>query len=91
MLTDKDFSQDSVDIAGVITGAKGVTMPNELTQQADDLIQSADYIQNFYDQFLPTEMGALHKQTTYDIFGKTTTPEQAAADMEAMAKEVLDQ
>ena len=35
-------------------------------------------------------MGALHKQTTYDIFGKTTTPEQAAADMEAMAKEVLD-
>ena len=90
MLTDKEFGQDSVDIAGVITGCKGVTMPNELTQQADDMIQNADYIQNFYDQFLPTEMGALHKQTTYDIFGKTTTPEQAAADMEAMAKEVLD-
>ena len=90
MLTDKEFSQDSVDNAGVITGAVGVTMPNELTQAADDFIQNADYIQNFYDQFLPTDMGALHKQTTYDLFGLTTTPEKAAADMEAKAKEVLD-
>lgn len=91
MLTNKDFGQDSVDIAGVITGAKGVTMPNELTQAADDMIRNADYIQNFYDQFLPADMGALHKQTTYDLFGLTTTPEQAAADMEALAKKSLDQ
>jgi len=91
MLTDKEFGQDSVDIAGVISGVKGVTMPNELTQEADDLVKNADYIQNFYDQFLPADMGALHKQTTYDLFGKTTTPEKAAADMEALAKKTLDQ
>lgn len=88
-LTDQRFGQDSVDIAGVITGVKGVTMPNELTAQADDLIQNATYIQNFYDQFLPTDMGALHKQTTYDLFGLTTTPEKAAADMETLAKTSL--
>lgn len=89
-LTDKNFGQDSVDIAGVITGAKGVTMPNALTQEADDMIRNADYIQNFYDQFLPADMGVLHKQTTYDLFGLTTTPEKAAADMEALAKKTLD-
>jgi len=90
MLTDKDFGQDSVDIAGVITGVKGVTMPNELTKAADDFIQNAEYIQNFYDQFLPTDLGALHKQTTYDLVGLTTTPEEAAAQMEALAKQTLD-
>lgn len=89
-LSDKEFSQDNVDNAGVVTGAKGVKMPNELTQQVDDMLNSAEYIQNFYDQFLPTEMGTLHKQTTYDIFGLTTTPEKAAADMEQLGKEVLD-
>lgn len=89
-LTDKEFGQDSVDIAGVITGVKGVTMPNELTQAADDFIQDAEYIQNFYDQFLPTDLGALHKQTTYDLVGLTTTPEEAAAKMEELAKQTLD-
>lgn len=89
MLTNKDYGQDSVDIAGVITGAKGVTMPNELTQQADDLIRNAEYIQNYYDQFLPADLGALHKQTTYDLFGLTTTPEKAAGDMENLAKTSL--
>jgi raffinose/stachyose/melibiose transport system substrate-binding protein len=89
-LTDKEFGQDSVDIAGVITGVEGVTMPNKLTQEANDMLRNADYIQNFYDQFLPADMGALHKQTTYDLFGLTTTPEKAAADMEALAKQSLD-
>ncbi len=89
-LSNADFANDSVNIAGVISGAANITMPNELTQLADDLLSNATYIQNFYDQFLPPDMGALHKQTTYDLFGLTTTPEQAAADMEALAKEILD-
>lgn len=89
-LTDKEFGQDSVDIAGMLSGVKGVTITNPLTQEVQDLISNATYIQNFYDQFLPAELGALHKQTTYDIFGGTKTPEQAAAEMEAKAKEILD-
>lgn len=90
MLTDQQFGQDSVDIAGVITGVKGVTMPNELTKAADDFIQNAEYIQNFYDQFLPSDLGALHKQTTYDLVGLECTPEEAAAKMEELAKQTLD-
>lgn len=89
MLTDKDYGQDSVDIAGMITGVKGVEISNPLTQEAQKLIEEATYIQNFYDQFLPADLGNLHKQTTYDLFGLTTTPEQAAADMEALAKTSL--
>ncbi len=90
MLTDKEFGQESVDIAGVISGVKGVTMPNELTKAADEFIQNAEYIQNFYDQFLPTDLGALHKQTTYDLVGLECTPEEAAAKMEELAKQTLD-
>lgn len=90
MLTDKEFGQESVDIAGVISGVKGVTMPNELTKAADEFIQNAEYIQNFYDQFLPTDLGVLHKQTTYDLVGLECTPEEAAAKMEELAKQTLD-
>ncbi|WP_283682872.1 ABC transporter substrate-binding protein [Parablautia sp. Marseille-Q6255] len=89
-LSDKDYAQDNVDLAGVVSGAKGVEMPNPIAQKVSDILQEADYVQNFYDQFLPTDLAALHKQTTYDLFGLTTTPEQAAADMEALAKETLD-
>ena len=88
-LTNKEFGQDSVDIAGVISGVKGVEIKDPLTQQVQQLVLNATHIQNFYDQFLPPELGALHKQTTYDMFGLTTTPQKAAADMEAKAKELL--
>lgn len=89
-LTDLDFAQDNIDNAGVISAAKGVKMPNAITQKVSDILGAATYVQGFYDQTLPPDLAALHKQTTYDIFGMNTTPEQAAADMEALAKEVLD-
>lgn len=89
-LTDKEFGQDSVDIAGTISGVKGVNVTNELTKEADDLLQSAEYIQNYYDQFLPVDMAALHKQTTYDLVGGTITPQEAASQMEELAKKTLD-
>jgi len=89
-LTDKDFGQDSVDIAGINSGAKGVVISDPLIQEVQDMLLNATYIQNFYDQFLPSELGNLHKQTTYDLFGLTTTPEAAAAEMESKAKEILD-
>lgn len=88
-LTDVEFAQESVDIAGVITGAKGVEYSDSLMKTQEGLLVNATYIQNFYDQFLPPELGNLHKQTTYDLFGLTTTPEQAAADMEKLAVEIL--
>ena len=84
-LSNKDYGQDMVDIAGLFTGVKGVEITEPLTKQVEEMVLNSSYIQNFYDQFLPTELGNLHKQTTYDLFGMSTTPEQAAADMEAQA------
>ena len=88
-LTDQEYAQDMSDTAGILTGIKGVDIKDSKLQQMEDLLVNASYMQNFYDQFLPTELGNLHKQTTYDLFGLTTTPEQAAADMEAQAQKDL--
>jgi raffinose/stachyose/melibiose transport system substrate-binding protein len=88
-LTDQAFGQDSVDLASSVSGAKGVTITDPLINQVQDLLVNATYIQNYYDQFLPPELGTLHKQTTYDLFGLTTTPEQAASEVEAKAVELL--
>lgn len=89
-MTDQNFGQDSVNLAGVITGVKGVEMPDELSKEADKTLQNAEYIQNYYDQFLPTDLAALHKQVVYDLIGLTITPEEAAAQMEELAKQTLD-
>lgn len=89
MLTDKNYGQDSVDLAGVISGVKGVTITEPLMKRQQELIENATFMQNFYDQFLPPELAALHKETTYKIFGLEMTPEEAAAAMEKKAVEML--
>ena len=88
-LSNKDYGQDMADIAGLFTGVKGVEINDPLTKQVEEIVLASSYIQNFYDQFLPTELGNLHKQTTYDLFGKTTTPEEAAKTMEEGAVKEL--
>lgn len=88
-LTDKEYGQDSMDIAAVISGAKGVTTDDPMLKEMQDLLVNASYVQNYYDQFLPPELGNLHKQTTFDLFDLSTTPEKAAADMEKKAQELL--
>ncbi|MBE5968464.1 MAG: extracellular solute-binding protein [Lachnospiraceae bacterium] len=89
-LTDQEYAQDMSDSSGITTGVKGVVIKDEKLKLMEDLLVNSSYMQNFYDQFLPPALGNLHKQTTYDLFGLTTTPEKAASDMEALAQE-LDQ
>ena len=91
MMSDQVYAQDCADNAGITTGIKGVVIKDAKLQLMDDLLVNSSYMQNFYDQFLPPELGSLHKQTTYDLFGLTTTPEKAAADMEALAQKELGQ
>lgn len=91
LLTDKEYAQDMSDTAGITTGIKGVEIKDSKLQMMEDLLVNSSYMQNFYDQFLPPALGNLHKQTTFDLFGLTTTPEQAAADMEALAQKELVQ
>jgi len=84
-LTDVEYAQENADIAGLFSAARGVTITDPMLAQVEGLILSSTHLQNFYDQVLPPALGNLHKQTTFDLFGGTTTPEQAARDMEELA------
>ena len=88
-LTDLEYGQEIADKSGLLTGIKGLNITNPLTKEMESMVLNATYIQNFYDQFLPSELGNLHKQTTYDMFGGTTTPEEAAKAMEELAVKEL--
>ncbi|HEY8426665.1 MAG TPA: extracellular solute-binding protein [Limnochordales bacterium] len=46
----------------------------------------ANHMQLWYDQYLPPELGEVHKNTLQAVFGKTMTPLQAAQEMEAAAR-----
>lgn len=56
-----------------------------LVQQIASLLGGASFVQLAYDQFLPPELAQVHLDTTQQIFGLTTTPEEAAEAMEAAA------
>lgn len=47
----------------------------------------AHHMQLWYDQYLPPELGEVHKNTLQAVFGKTMTPLQAAQEMEAAARQ----
>ncbi len=49
-------------------------------------IQNANYVQLYYDQYLPPQVAQVHLNTMQGLFGNTMTPEKAANDMEAAAK-----
>jgi len=83
------YSQDMADTASMVTGAKGVTYADSLVGMQYEVLTTAKFMQNFYDQFLPPALGELHKDTTQALFGLTMTPEDAAKAMETKAVEVL--
>jgi raffinose/stachyose/melibiose transport system substrate-binding protein len=60
-----------------------------LVQQMAGLLSEASFVQLAYDQFLPPELAQVHLDTTQQIFGLSTTPEEAAQTMEAAAAEQL--
>lgn len=53
-------------------------------------IQKADYVQLFYDQYLPPQVAEVHLDTMQGLFGKTMTPEEAANELEEAATKYLD-
>jgi len=75
-------------IPSVVGMDKYVTDP--IVQAEAQALAGASSMQLYYDQFLPPEMALVHTQSTQDLFGLSITPEEAAAQMEAAAKEHLD-
>lgn len=75
--------------AGKIPPVKGFKTNDPVLQKVVDMLEKAPSVQLWYDQYLPPELGELHKDTSQAIFGKTMTSEEAAKKMEEGAKKVL--
>ena len=71
--------------AGRISPVKGFTTDDPMLQGIIDLIGNAASVQLWYDQYLPPELGEVHKDTMQALFGLEITPEQAAAAHEEAA------
>ena len=56
------------------------------TRLALELLDKADTLQPYYDQFLPARLGVEHSNTTQNLFAGTMTPEDAAKKMAETAR-----
>jgi raffinose/stachyose/melibiose transport system substrate-binding protein len=71
---------------GRIPPVKGFTSPDPVLQEVVQIISKAKSVQLWYDQYLPPELGEVHKDTSQALFGLGMTPEEAAKAMEDAAK-----
>jgi len=88
-LTAKEVAQRNADEASTISAVKGVSYTDKFAVQLNEMLNSAEFMQTFYDQTLPPELAELHKDTTQALFGLSMTPQEAADQMEAKAVQVL--
>ncbi|WP_240689083.1 ABC transporter substrate-binding protein [Ammoniphilus sp. YIM 78166] len=88
-LTSLETAQAYADRTASPTAINGVKYNDAFASRLVDIMGKAKAMHFPYDQTLPPELAELHKDTTQSIFGKTMTPEEAAKQMEAKAKEVL--
>ena len=83
-LTDAQVVGDWCKI-GRIPAVKTTAEQNALlpvpTRLALELLDKADTLQPYYDQFLPARLGVEHSNTTQNLFAGTMTPEEAAKKM----------
>jgi raffinose/stachyose/melibiose transport system substrate-binding protein len=70
---------------GRIPPIKGFTTEDPMLQKIIDLIGNAASVQLWYDQYLPPELGEVHKDTMQALFGLELTPEEAAKAQEEAA------
>ncbi|SHN26911.1 extracellular solute-binding protein [Gracilibacillus kekensis] len=75
--------------AGSISAVNGVEYEDPYIQEMSDILESSEAMQTYYDQTLPPELAQTHLDTTQAIFGLSMTPEEAMAEVEEKAKEVL--
>lgn len=69
----------------VVPPLKGIEsrVTNEMTKQMLEIANSASSVQLWYDQYMGPVMAELHKRTCQELFGKTMTPEEVNAAMQA--------
>jgi raffinose/stachyose/melibiose transport system substrate-binding protein len=89
-LTSLVTAQDYVDRSGNVVAIKGVEVKDPWVKIFSGWVNEANSIQFPYDQTLPPELAEIHKNTTFNLFGLSITPEKAAEEMEKTAKKVLE-
>lgn len=89
-LTSTQTAQDYMDRTSTPVVVKGVEPEDEYVKIFTEWVNEANSIQFPYDQTLPPELSQMHLDTTYELFGETLTPEEAAQMMEETAEEVLE-
>jgi len=75
--------------AGLIPPVKGFMTDDPVLKQVISIVENAKNVQLWYDQYLPPDLGEIHKDTSQALFGLTMTPEEAAKQMEAGAKKAF--
>jgi len=87
-LADKEMGRAVIE-SGNMPVVKGVAKEIEdpYLKEIYSMGQKASHIQLWYDQTLPLELAQVHLNTTQALFGMEMTPEEAANQMEAAAKE----
>lgn len=67
---------------GKIIPLKDFTSDDAVVNEILDTVNSATGIQLWYDQYLPSEVAEIHKQTSQELFALTLTPEEANAELQ---------
>ena len=89
-LSDAETAQVVVDESlGTPAIEEGVQIDDPYMQRFVEALSTTDYLQPYYDQYLPPELAEVHLETTQALFGQSVTPQEAAEQMETAAAEVL--
>lgn len=90
-LVDPDGITERIE-AGRIPPVAGVSerIEDPLLAEVVSMIENAGSVQLWYDQYLPPELGEVHKDTMQALFGMAITPEEAAAQQEEALAEYFD-
>jgi len=75
----KGLQDNSTKIFPIEGAEKYVT--DEVPMATYELFKNASQVQLFYDQYLPSAVAQVHKDTMIDLFGLTKTPEQLCKEL----------
>jgi raffinose/stachyose/melibiose transport system substrate-binding protein len=89
LIDDESVSQRGTE--GRVPPVKGFTTDDPVLQEIITMVEKAPSVQLWYDQYLPPELGEVHKDTSQALFGLTMTPEEAAKTMEDAAKKFFEE
>lgn len=80
-----DTTRDIVAESGRLSAIRGATYEDETTAQLAAILEAADAVQLFWDQYLPPELGQAQLDVSQQLLGKSITPEAGAARLEEVA------